>query len=53
MEVNGRLHASDVLHPGEEPPVLGCVGPRDSLDVVEERKVSSSSWELDYDSYVV
>jgi hypothetical protein len=53
MEVNGLLHASDVLHPGEEPPVLGCVGHRDTMDVVEESKVFSPRGEVDYDSKVV
>jgi hypothetical protein len=50
MEVDGRRHASDVLHSDEEPPVLGCVGPRASLDVVEESKVPSPRGELDRDS---
>jgi len=50
MEVNGRIDASDVLHPDEELPVFGCVGPRASLDVVEDSKVSSPRGELDNDS---
>jgi len=50
MEVDGRFHASDALQPGEEPPVLGCVGPRASLDFVEESKVPSPGGELDHES---
>jgi hypothetical protein len=65
MEVNGRLHASDALHPGKEPPVPGCVGPRAGVDVFDERKSlapagkwttiprSSRPWPPQYTEYVI